>query len=138
MNGILIATENVPRIWELVKPVLAKAVDAGNGEFDIDDVGTELFAGIAQLWVGYNADLKLRMVATTKIEVWPKVRRMRIELMAGGGLDDFFPLFPMVEAWGKEHGCTETVAAVRPGMRKRLVKELGFRPGFETVIRGIA
>lgn len=137
MKGVLIATENMSKVWHVVKPFLVRAIAEANGEYDIDDIGVELFNGQAQLWVGYDTDLKLRMVAVTKIEVWPKMKRLRIELLAGGGLVDFFPLLPQVEAWAKEHGCIQTIATVRPGMRKRLVKNLEFKAGLETVIRGI-
>lgn len=137
MMGVLIAAENTMKVWPLVKPFLQKAVDQGNGEFDIHDVAVELFNGQSQLWIGYDSDLKLRLVATTKIEMWPKLKRLRVELMGGADFEEFMPMLPTVEAWGKEHGCTQTIAAVRPGLRKLLVKEMGFKAGFETVIRGI-
>lgn len=133
----LIATENVDLVWPLVVEKIEAAIARGDGEYRSGDVLVNLRAGRAQLWLGHDETLKIKMIAVTRIEVWPAVKRFRVDILSGEGLTEWLPVLPVLESWAKDWGCEEIVGNVRPGMGKRLVEEMGFKLGSQTVSRRI-
>lgn len=134
MNVHLIATENVEMIWPMVLPLVSKALDETTTGFEIFE---KLATGEFQLWVGTSDEMQLTMVAVTAVEIQPTTKHFRLHIVAGEQLKEFYSWLDKMEAWSKEHGCTKTVASVRPGL-ERVLRKIGFERGRVNVSRGIA
>ena len=137
MKITLLARENVPLAWPHVVALLNEALAQGNEEYGIEDLKGFLLEGEFQLWLGTSEGPKLEMVGVTRITNYLRKKRLRIELLAGKHLQDFYDRLPELEQWAAGFGATETEASVRPGLRKLLVRDLGFKAGYETVVRPI-
>lgn len=137
MNVTRVATENIEAVWPKIQGLMARALTSLHGEYDEKDVFNRLVSGATQLWLVYDDELKLRIICTTGIEIWPTAKWLRINLLAGDHFQDFYWAFDQLELWAKEQGCSKIIAAVRPGLRKRLVSNKGFSLAYETVIREI-
>jgi hypothetical protein len=136
---MLVAKENMPKVWPGVKSFVAKAIPFNAGEYSIDHVVHELAAGRFQLWIGFDESqtpLELKLIAVTSISTYPERKRLRFEFIAGKDFEKFFENLNEIEQWARQYGATETEAYVRPGVAK-LLQKLGFSRPYEMVLRPI-
>lgn len=133
----LIAQENIPIVFPRVQARLAKALEYGFGEIDLDELSRMLEQGAAQLWVGATPKPELKMIGVTRILAYPCVKRLSFDLLEGEDLNGFMHYLDVLENWARQFGATETEARVRPGLRKKLTA-IGFIKAYEVVLRPIA
>lgn len=111
-----IATNDVPDIWELVRPH-AKAACKYHPFIDEDDLLTILLAGHARLFVMTKDGAFLGFAA---MEVIQYPRRNVANVVAAGGHNGFLSasvqeLFPVLEDWAREQGADTFAVQGRPG-----------------------
>ncbi len=118
---MLVAKENVmlvlqqPQVRELVERARAR----GNNEYAFVDLVAKLELGEFQLWL-LHEETKLKLIMITGIELWPRTKYLRVEMLSGEDFDEYLPHLPELLAWAKTHKCKELVAQVRPGFVKKL------------------
>lgn len=136
---MLVAKENVIRVWPGVKGLLERAMEYSTGEYGLQYLLQELIVGRFQLWFGIDEGAsvpKLKVVGVTSISTYPEKKRLRLELLAGEGLDDFLDKIDDIEQWARQFGATETEAYVRPGIAK-ILSGRGFKQPYSMVLRPI-
>ena len=109
-------------IWPLVGPRLQAAVEKlGYVEYDVGHIQRLLREGQAQLWVADNG----KMIAITRIGVYPNVKRLIIDFIEGSSPEEYFDHMEYIEAWAVMHGATQAEAEVRPGL-ERIARKQGW------------
>lgn len=122
-------------MWPAVARLLAPAVEATNGCYEIGDVLGELKTGRQQLWVDWEEGQKINAAMTTAIGVYPRKKSLRVIFIGGSKMRKWLPEFrDLIEKNARSNGATmiegffrEGWVRVWPGARVSgvgLVKEL--------------
>jgi hypothetical protein len=136
ISAELIARENVPVVWMLVKDRLARAIEEfGNGESTSEDLYDNLLVGRSQLWIINDVEMNILAIATTRILRYPRKKRLLVDMLAGEGVREFLHLLSKAEAWMQQFGATETEAHVRPALARILEKHAAFKRSRVVVFR---
>ena len=132
---VLIAMENIGRVWPLVEPFLEKGLEQMLGEFSMDQLREMLEVGRMQLWI---VDDKRRIVAVgvTEMVPYPALARVRVVLVGGKDMASWVGLLPKLEQWAVSLGATGIEAYVRPGMAKAL-EQHGFTVPYRIAFRSL-
>lgn len=133
----LIARENTPVVWILVKERIKKTIDNwGEGEFTLEEVQDDLATGRRQLWIVNNKQMDIKLVAITKVVVYSQVTRLLIELIEGKGMTEATHTLNEVERVARlQFGATQIEAHIRPDLAERLEKFGGFKRSRVVLIR---
>lgn len=132
LEGVL--SDDVPKVWDLVAPLLQKCLNETAGEYDLPATLVNLLARDWQLWLGVTAfkgDIKA--VAVTEIVYYPKRKVCRFIMLSGTGADSILKLRDDLAAWAMSFNCVGIEAWCRPGMAKLLVERAGFSPKYHVV-----
>lgn len=123
----LIAKENIMMV--LAKPQVRQMIErvreVSPSVYSFVDIVAKLEAGEFQLWL-LHEEFELKLIMITEIELWPKMKRLRVEMMSGEDYDSYGHHLSELKTWAKQHRCREIVSSVRPGFSKKLKKQ-GFR-----------
>ena len=121
----------VEAIWEKTKPHLEKALEYGDGEFQIDDVLKFLLDRTMQLWVLCDTDSRDVLIAVcTEIIDYPRSKICRVVLFGGISGMMWQEYLTIIEDWAKEQGCSSIESLARKGMAKKLIK-LNYKPVYQ-------
>lgn len=133
----LIARENTPVVWLLVKDRIKKTIDDwGEGEFTLEEVQDDLVTGRRQLWIVNNKRMDIKLVVITKVVVYTQVTRLLIELIEGKGMTEATQLLEEADRIGRlAFGTTQIEAHIRPDLAERLEKFGGFKRKRVVLIR---
>jgi hypothetical protein len=124
ISAELIARENVPVVWMLVKDRLARAIEEfGNGESTSEDLYDNLLVGRSQLWIINDVEMNILAIATTRILRYPRKKRLLVDMLAGEGVREFLHLLSKAEAW------------IRPALARILEKHAAFKRSRVVVFR---
>ena len=127
----------VEAIWEKTKPHLEKALEYGDGEFQIDDVLKFLLDRTMQLWVLYDISTHdVVMAGCTEIVIHPNKKICRVVLMGGLSMDLWQAQTPVFEDWAREQGCTQMETLARKGLAKKLA-ELDYKQVYQVCRKDI-
>ena len=74
----------LPYYWEIVEPMLQKAVDLTSGEITTDDVYLRLQRRLMQLLVVIDRE-KIIAAGVTEVVDYPQFRKLRVVLLGGKG-----------------------------------------------------
>jgi hypothetical protein len=85
------------------------------------DVQKAIDEGRAIFWPGVNSAI------ITEIIEYPQQRTLHFWL-AGGNLAELEAMYPLIEAWGREQGCTAATTVGRPGWERTFLKREGWTP----------
>jgi hypothetical protein len=111
--------------WARCEAWIRSALDMSGGSHAIEDVKAAVERGEARLW-GWT-----KSAAVTEVQTWPRARFLLIWL-AGGDLEELRDvMLPLMEAYGREQGCTRCYIVGRPGWSRVL-------PGYHTVAISLA
>lgn len=132
----LIARENTPVVWLLVKDRIKRTLDEfGENEFTLEDVQADLLLGKRQLWLVNNRALDIKLVAITKIINYPRVRRLLIDIVVGEGVMETVHLIRDAELWMRQFGATQIEAHARPSLARLLERARVFKRQRVVLIR---
>lgn len=106
---------------EQARPFLQKALDLAGNTHTLEDVQQGIEAGRLQYWPGVNSAI------ITEIIEYPQKRTLHF-FLAGGNLAEIEAMYPAVEAWGRDQGCTVASTSGRPGWERTFLKREGWKP----------
>jgi hypothetical protein len=115
--------------WSTISPLLKQAVDHNQGESTLADYTKKVLDEKAQCWVIYE-DNKITGVGLTEVLVYKQHKSFHIILFAGIDFEKQSKVFPIVEAFAKDCGCSAIEQWGRKGWAKVLPK---YVPGFKEV-----
>lgn len=113
--------ESINAVWEVVEPLLQKAVDRSRDEWTTDDIRFELMNRNGQLWVA-KRDGMIVGAGTTQIINCPRLRYCLLKLGGGTQLQFYKWGIDIIEAWARSHQCDE----MRVYGRRGWVRLLGY------------
>jgi hypothetical protein len=99
------------------------ALEYAGGTHTFNDIAAAVLSDRFQIWPSNNA------VVVTEIVVYPQLKDLHF-FLAGGNLDELKAMRPIIEAWGKEVGCTRVSLAGRKGWERTFLKDEGYRPNW--------
>jgi hypothetical protein len=122
----LVPKEHVSSIWKQVAPEIEKALQRGEGRYDIVDVYEDILTGAQTLWLAVDKiDGKPEIVGvcTVRIVKYPKFRACRLENVAGENFDTWMNEgLRIIGDYAKELGCDRLEAEGRYGWERKLEK----------------
>lgn len=124
MTAILIPPEELPKVWENVRPWISAACGYNGNRYTAEDSMQEIARGEKQLWLAAIEDITIG-VAITAIMEFPQKRCCIIDICTGERFGEWSYLIQNVEEWAKQKGCEQMFLIARPGMEK-LLKDHGY------------
>lgn len=116
--------------WARCSAWIEDALAYCGGTHDIEDVREAIERGEAQFWPGE------RSAIVTQVDTFPRLRALSFWL-AGGDLTEITErMRPVIEAWGRELGCTRFTVPGRPGWA-RVLKAHGYAPAWSICSKDI-
>ena len=100
--------------------LIAAALVYAGGTHSVDDVLEACYRGEWQMWEGQ------RSLVVTQLSVHPQCKEA-FAFLAAGDLDEIAAMYPVLEAWARESGCTKLAFRGRRGWaRTFLTKSEGW------------
>ena len=99
-------------------------------EHTIEDIAEFVEAGDAIFWPGRNC------ACVTQFWEFPRSKGLNFWLAGGDMRELLNEMFPVLEAWGLEVGCTSFFVAGRPGWA-RAMKPMGFDPRWTVLCKEV-
>lgn len=98
------------------------ALGYAGGTHTFEDIRAAVEAGSLQYWPG------VRSAIITEIIEYPRSRALNF-FLAGGDLAELEAMYPTIEQWGREQGCSIAVMSGRKGWeRSFLTRTEGWEP----------
>lgn len=121
----------IPSIWSHILPLLEKVLNRDPGRYTTESVLDDLLNERLQLWLGYEdfediKDLRIDIIAITKIGQFHAKKVLFIEMISGTKLYKWIENLDMIRKWGTDNGCTSLEFTARKGFRKYL-RPLNFK-----------
>lgn len=111
---------DVDAAWPQVLGLIERALAESDGGHSAEDVRDACKAGDAQLWCGFGSD-GLELIMVTEIRRRPRLKAMRIWLMAGSDAPEWIAeRSAAIEEWAASAGCSRLEMVGRKGWLKRL------------------
>lgn len=105
----------VASVWPAVAPMLARALDHGQGDYGLDDIRALLLDRSCQLWA-WIEDGAIAACCVTTIIVYPRRKVCGLMLVGGKGLARWLDAAqPVIAAWARAQGCTQLEGYARKG-----------------------
>lgn len=111
----------MPTLAEYQRQIDA-ALEYSGKSHTFDDVAAMVADGRAQAWYGPDS------IIITEVVVEPRHKVLHY-FLAGGSLAELEAMLPIVEAWGREHGCTRATLVGRKGWERTFLKRQGWTNG---------
>lgn len=121
-------SENIPLIWEEIKPLVEKALFYTQGEYESEDIYNLLMYQQMQLWIAAE-DTDLFGCVVTEIRVFPRKKVGHVVLVSGHDLDAWSFLHDTIEEWFYAQGCDFLRSEGRFGWKPKVAK-LGYEPQY--------
>ena len=106
--------DQIPHVWEEVKPHIQKALDRGS-RYGIEDIRRGLCRGKMQLWVWQSDKIDAALVTTIQTK---EVKFCLYLALGGSKMSEWKYYMSFVEDWAREQGCTEMRVYGRSGWAK--------------------
>ena len=119
---LLVGPNDIPRLWDQVKPLVDKALKHTAGEINSNDLLKVLLARKNQLWVGVD-ETGVLAAGITEINTYPQKRVLRIVTWAtrsGNDQELWNEALSNVEHFARENECNLMEAYARKGLAKKL------------------
>lgn len=134
----LIASENIPLLWVIVKGRLERALEEfGEGEYGVDDLYASLLGKRAQLWIVNTEKFDIKLIGITRILSYPKRKRLLIDLVVGEDIKHVLSVLEQVTEWARHFQATQIEVHARPGLAKLLQREAAFKRNRVVLFRDI-
>lgn len=128
--------ENLNTAWSLIKDQISKQLYLSEGEVQIEDIFKQLQEGKRQLWL-IRKGYKITMVCITTIVIYPRIKRLFIDIVVGKGIRESVTALAQIELWAFGLGCTQTETHSLPRVAKLLKAFAGFRAPRIVLLRDI-
>ena len=102
----------------VVRPLIQKALAAGDTSFTERAVVTALLAGQWQLWIYGEPGLAPQSICITEIIEFPKMRKLWMRYGAGN-IWAFIEGFGLLESYARSRGCARIEGHMRKGWLKK-------------------
>lgn len=110
-----IVSERLPKFWHLCAPLIDKAIQSTECDFDIDDIYIQALEKRCQIWVWIEND-EIIACFVTVISIFPKRKICSIPLIGGKGLRAWRNgVDEGIGVWAKNQGCTRLEGYARKG-----------------------
>lgn len=110
-----IASERLPKLWYLCAPLIDKAIQSTECDFDIDHVYERALSKDCQVWA-WVEDKKITACFVTAILIHPKRKICSVPLIGGRGLRVWRNgVDETLGKWAKEQGCEYLEGYARKG-----------------------
>lgn len=109
------------------RPYIEAALEYSEGTHEFSDIVDGIVEGRMQFWPAEKSAL------VTEIVIYPRKKVLHV-FLGGGDMDEIKGMYDAVQSWGAHMGCTAMTVTGRPGW-VRALRDLGFRPSHQTVIK---
>lgn len=118
LEEVKVKVEDIDLVWPVVLPMLQRAIDLNDGDFDGNHVFERLMEDTMQLFIGYNTD-DIIYAAVTELIPYQHNKALRIVLMGGKQINSWVDT-KIFEKFGKLEGCNRIEIVGRKGWVKKL------------------
>lgn len=119
LEEVKVRVDDIDLVWPVVLPMLQRAIDLNDGDFDGNHVYERLMEDTMQLFVGYNTD-DIIYAAVTELIPYQHNKALRIVLMGGKQINSWVDT-KTFETFGKLEGCNRIEIVGRKGWVKKLM-----------------
>ena len=118
LEEVKVKVGDIDLVWPVVLPMLQRAIDLNDGDFDGNHVFERLMEDTMQLFIGYNTD-DIIYAAVTELIPYQHNKALRIILMGGKQINSWVDT-KIFEKFGKLEGCNRIEIVGRKGWVKKL------------------
>ena len=119
LEEVKVKVDDIDLVWPVVLPMLQRAIDLNDGDFDGNHVYERLMEDTMQLFVGYNTD-DIIYAAVTELIPYQHNKALRIVLMGGKQINSWVDT-KTFEKFGRLEGCNRIEIVGRKGWVKKLI-----------------
>ena len=119
LEEVKVKVGDIDLVWPVVLPMLQRAIDLNDGDFDGNHVYERLMEDTMQLFVGYNTD-DIIYAAVTELIPYQYNKALRIVLMGVKQINSWVDT-KTFEKFGKLEGCNRIEIVGRKGWVKKLI-----------------
>lgn len=119
LEEVKVKVGDIDLVWPVVLPMLQRAIDLNDGDFDGNHVFERLMEDTMQLFIGYNTD-DIIYAAVTELIPYQHNKALRIVLMGGKKINSWVDT-KTFETFGKLEGCNRIEIVGRKGWVKKLI-----------------
>jgi hypothetical protein len=116
--------------FERLSGYISEALAYSGDTHDPEDVWAGIAEGRFQLWPGNDS------VVVTEMLQYPKRRVLHV-FLAAGNLPELKQMYPVIERWARELGCSRVSLAGRPGWERTFLREEGWTPRWSVMAKEI-
>lgn len=110
-----IPSERLPGLWILCAPLIDKAIQRTDCDFDIDDIYQKALTKDCQVWAWIDGG-KITACFVTTLLIHPKRKICSVPLIGGAGLSVWRNgVDEVLGKWAKEQGCEYLEGYARKG-----------------------
>lgn len=113
-----VPVEHIDILWPQIEGLLEQATATSRGKATAFDIGRELRARDAQLWIWWENGVEA--VFVTEIVRHPRKTVGRIKIAVGRGRRDWQAEIAQIEQWAIGQGATAMELIARPGWQRAL------------------
>lgn len=118
LEEVRVSVKDIDLVWPVVLPMLQRAIDLNDGDFDSDYVFDNLMKDTMQLFIGYSKD-DIIYASVTELLPYQHNKALRIILMGGKQIDSWVDT-KIFEKFAKQQGCNRIEIVGRKGWIKKL------------------
>lgn len=119
LEEVKVKVGDIDLVWPVVLPMLQRAIDLNDGDFDGNHVFERLMEDTMQLFIGYNTD-DIIYAAVTELIPYQHNKALRIVLMGGKQINSWVDT-KIFEKFGRLEGCNRIEIVGRKGWVKKLI-----------------
>ena len=124
---INVPTNNVNKVWKIVKIDIANSLSRSNGYAKQEHIKNWILENKMQLWILWDSkDKKYYGVVVTEIIQRPLQRCLNIKIMTGNHREKWQHLVKQIEDFAWQNNCDLLELVARPGW-KRVLKPFGYK-----------
>ncbi len=122
---IPVPSGDIDQWWDLIQPMMGSFYSRAYGRYLPEDIKERLDSGKAHLFVVMQGHL-LKAVCMAQIITYPRLRDMRIFMMAGEEHENWVHYIEKLEDYARSLGCAKITGEARPGWEK-ILTPMGYK-----------
>lgn len=111
-----VPVENLEQLWPMAEPLLEKAIEKGEGGWDIIDVKIDCEIGHYILWIVRSGKAAIIL----EVSEYHNGKQCDIVMIGGDVMDEWIGELEEIEGWAKRVGCDRMILTGRLGWQKIL------------------
>lgn len=121
-----VTSKEILGIWDKIAPMLQKAIDKTQHDFDIEDILKFLLSSDMQLWI-WVENAQIIACCVSQIINYPRRKVCQLPYIAGSGLKRFIESENIIMQWARKQGCSQLEGFDRGGWVRVLKVKDWFR-----------